>query len=436
METTIKLNYFILSIMILLFSGIVFAQEMLPKNVIQIKNYELIKFSERNFYFDIIPYFNEYDFIMLSFSNEEQRLLNLRNTYQRELKQIIDDSGQDIQYLKDNSYEYIRQVNLINAIDLTLPPMINPQWISIHSFQDGSLHTIGKIRIGNFDYVIDIPSVLSYGDGVYLCYFKNPQEVKNESPILKITSFGPLFQRLDTIQKSEKNNIYFFDYFTSNIYNINNELVAYIEKPNHFFKIDANDKIIALHYEINPVVTGILATIVQSDDDKRPPLPYNSLYYYSSSIMDKVVKLEALSDIGEHDEYLPTIFDAVSPNEGDIITFGKPVIYNNDSILYWYAIKPVDNKKLTVYVLVCYDNGSVYYIDACLVYHKYDNFYEVRLWESDTWIKTEWTDTWSIYTANQMLGEDTHVMPLVGLDSQGKIICYNPFREQLVRFEL
>jgi len=27
-------------------------------------------------------------------------------------------------------------------------------------------------------------------------------------------------------------------------------------------------------------------------------------------------------------------------------------------------------------------------------------------------------------------------MPLIGLDSQGKIICYNPFREQLTKFEL
>ena|GEM_PF-3464075 len=458
-------------IVIILFSTYLCCAEQ--EYIIEKNKLEILAHTQR-FYFDILPLHKDSgkNFLMLSFSNFVENHQNELNYYQKELVAFLESctseekdfiqlrSEEVLSYidnllldtdpvtgeLSENSKEKYKIVETrykYNRLEKKISEYntdINQLKVLLISefFNHGQQNINSEVHLYNYNYVTN--TIFHYPNKNYAHLFLfDSRESMYTSPVIYKTEGGTAFLKFDSINKSIKEHLIFTDLSTLKIFNALGEELFDVSFLNNYFSKEEVSDLISFNDTLkidqdNTNVIGLLGKQKKHEND-RPPLPYSELYYFYTTD-DKILRLETIVDIGEHDEYLPTVFDFISPRVGDEVTFGKPTIYNEDKILYWYAIEPSYDDKAVMYVLACNDGEKTYYIDACLVIKKAINFYEVRHWENDSWVINTWHDRWAENMAEQILSEDTRVMPLIGLDAGGKIICYNPFRSQITGFEL
>ena len=427
------------------------------------QNHEVIYTKTKNFFFDILPvnYNNLKDgtiiknHMFLTLTNDESQYLSNINTLKREMESFLVEGGQELLDIADRtlSYEESKQISQANPRLLKLrseylskkgylsqlkvnESQANPRWLGFTQEVKTSLSKLSSIRIGNFNYASHIPQYYALNNDLYLSFFTSKEQLKEDAAIIRLTYGGASFQRLDTVSKYVKEKLIFADFTDLTIYNSLGIALSDISFLEGTFDKNKLEQIVSFDILVEDKETQSIVGKTKNYDTKRPTLPYEQIYFYTTH--DKsVVELKPIifpNDI--NDSQHKDFFSQLIPKDDDTITYGKPVMYGKDKVLYWYALDEKNDTKKRTYILACYYNGKSYYIDACIVVRTNVNHYNVTYLNDNKVVKQDWYDTWNERVAPQVLYEDTHVMPLIGLDADGKIICYNPFRTQITRFEL
>jgi len=422
---------FITIISLIMLSLYALAQDKAEGNILQKRNIESLTEYFRGFYFDILPVATKNDkVLLLSFSNSEQTLLMARRErYEQIAEKVLDGYKGDVKRAQNN-FDYIEAMKEIAFID-GLPEMQNPLWLSLYS--ESSDYSPGA-RVDGFNYATAIPITYSNIDGeIFIAFFQNKDDLTADSSVFHAAlPWGVVFQHFSAIDKNVRKNLVFTDLKYLHVYNALGEELADLSKLKDTFTEKELNELISFKGNI---IDNEQAIIVfgrpKEYESQRPLLPYSDIYYFDT-LQDKAVTLGTLSNFAGTNESNSAIWEFVYPKENDIVTFSKPVIYK-DKVLYWYAIESADVKNKTTYVLVCFDGETTNLIDATVLYSNTLYYYDVLYFDDGELVEAVWENDW---LGDDILNEDTHIFPLVGLDANGKIVCYNPFIGQLMRFDL
>lgn len=293
--------------------------------------------------------------------------------------------------------------------------LISPQWITIWQVNNNSSSRLAGLRIGNFDFVYQIPQIVADKGDVYLFFFTGAKDIQPSSPVLRRSPGGWCWQTLDTVETAIRHRANFTDLMQGKVFDGTGRSVADISEVKAQFK--ESSQLVCFESNVGAdFATGLLGKPLKYDKE-RPPLPYETLYFYSikANRENKVMKLNFVREDKAPDTDTPTLASKAVPGLDDVVTYGKPVT-DGKRILYWYCIHQKDKPTYRVYILACYDGEQTFAIDGYIVNPPY-----VRYWKDNTWVKEQRQLVW---TYQQQLG--LPVQPIVGKDANGKIISYRP----------
>ena len=291
----------------------------------------------------------------------------------------------------------------------------SPLDFTIWQVSDGRASQLAVMHARNYDFSKVVPQVVTLPDDLYLFFFTRQQDVQPLAPVLRRSRGGWCWQTLDTVETQIRQSVTFIDMVQGKVFDGTGQCMTDISKIKG--QLRESEQLVGL------------ASVVQADnsvgllgkpmkfDKERPPLPYETLYFYSTEMDRKqnVMQLTTVKEVVTADPDNPTLASRAVPGLNDVITFGKPVV-DGKQVFYWYCIQQKDKPTYRVYILACFNGKQAIAIDGYIV-----NPPNVRYWKENTWVKEQGQLEW-IY--QPQIGFP--VQPIVGKDAYGKIISYRP----------
>jgi len=403
MEAYYRLKAFYVILLFILYGISVYGQDVKAPAVWP-KSDEAVVYRENSFYFDILPYDNsiENKFLLVSFSNREIFTNNRRQFYQNILDRMQSETKDLAALQKDPDYKEAQK--WLSDFNDNYPQDFNkPLWIEFYQPTVDRLLVFGTARVGNFDYRTNISVSYLAERNLYVSLLKYAVEINDKAPILMNSNTASVFLSLNAVPDSVKQNIHFVDIETMQIINLLNENLVDLSGLKIKDLNENTDMFSAFSCHVmDDSATGTFGFVAEHIEN-TPMLPYSSIYYYDTQKIN-VIKLPTYDVVQELDDYNPTIYDFIYSNDGDTLNYGKPIIYDDDKVLYWYCLSNEKQDSL-VYVLVCYDivTNTVYYLDAVILNsYELSRVYKARSWRDDKWDIKDWSDRWSWIMAKQI----------------------------------